>query len=221
MIKAVIFDMDGLLVDSEPLWMQAEIEIFDRLGVSITPEDCKKMQGVKIADVVSHWYNERPWTGSSQQQVIDMIVRRVEELIIEKGRMQPGVIETLEFFNQRKIPMAVASSSDPHLIELVVKKLGIGQYFQFLHSSQYVKRGKPYPDIFLSAAEKLGVNPQACLVFEDSVNGVIAGKKAQMTVVAVPYPDNYDNPGFDQADMKIRSLTEWDEQKFELLSVKA
>ena len=220
MIKAVIFDMDGLLIDSEPLWMQAEIEIFGRLGLRLTPEDCKQMQGVKIPDVIRHWYDVKPWTGMSLDEVEQALVRRVQELIIEKGQMQPGVRETLEFFRKRNIPMAVASSSTPGLIELVVKKLGIGHYFEFLHSSMLEKKGKPHPDIFLTAARKLGHRPEECLIFEDSLNGIIAGKRAGAIVVAVPYPENYDDPRFEIADLKLRSLEEWDEEKFELVQVK-
>ncbi len=220
MIKAVIFDMDGLLIDSEPLWMEAEIELFSHLGLKLTPEDCKQMQGVKIPDVISHWFEVKPWQGMSLEEVERRLVERVNELIREKGQIQPGVRATLEFFRQRNIPMAVASSSTPDLIEMVVKKLGIEQYFEFLHSSMHERRGKPHPDIFLTAAKKLGQSPGDCLIFEDSLNGVIAGKKAGSTVVAVPYPENFNDPGFDIADMKLRSLEEWDQEKFDSIQVK-
>ncbi len=221
MIKGVIFDMDGLLIDSEPLWMQAEIEIFKELGINLTPEDCRKMQGIKIQDVVNHWYEMHPWQGTSPEEVAKKVIKRVEQLIISQGQMQPGVIETLEFFRKKPLPMAVASSSSPELIRLVTDKLQITDYFKFLHSSLAEKRGKPYPDVFLTAARKLGIAPGHCLVFEDSINGVIAGKRAGMTVVAVPYPEHYNDQGFDIADMKLRSLLEWNEEKFRSLLVKA
>ncbi len=217
MIKAAIFDMDGLLIDSEPLWMQAEIELFGQLGISLKPEDCKQMQGVKIPDVIRHWYQIKPWAVMSLEQVEQELVRRVEELIEARGQMQPGVLETLEFFRKKSIPMAVASSSTQHLIELVVRRLGIANYFRFLHSSMNEKRGKPYPDIFLTAAKRLGQKPAECLVFEDSLNGVRAGKRAGAVVVAVPYPENYNDPAFNVADIKLRSLEQWNEQIFNRL----
>ena len=220
MIKVAIFDMDGLLINSEPLWMQAEIEIFEKLGITLSVDDCKKMQGVKISDVIKHWYQIKPWQGVSLEQVEKEILARVKDLIKERGQIQKGVKKVLDFFFQKHIPMCVASSSSPELIDLVLNKLEIFDYFSFYHSSSYEKRGKPYPDIFLTTANKFGVKPQSCVVFEDSSNGVIAAKRAGMKIVAVPYPDNYNDSVFDIADIKLKSLEEWNEEKFQLLQVK-
>ncbi len=220
MIRAVIFDMDGLIVDSEPFWAQAEMEIFPKYGHNLTLDDCKMMQGVSIREVVEYWYKVKPWQGASTAQVADEITRRVVELIIEKGELMPGVIDTLEFFKQKGLPMAVASSSAPDLIELVLRKFGILHYFEFFHSAKFEKQGKPAPDVFLTAARKLRTEPRYCLVFEDSYNGILAAKRAGMSVVAVPYPENCTDTRFDLADIKICSLKEWNQDLFKKIQNK-
>ena len=218
MIRAVIFDMDGLLVDSEPFWAQAELEVFPQYGIDLTLEDCQKMQGVSIREVVRYWYEKRPWQGASVEQVARQITQRVIELILERGRLMPGVVEVLEFFRKKQIPMAVASSSEPHLIKLVLERFDIEKYFEFYHSARAEKHGKPYPDVFLTTAKRLQVQPQQCLVFEDSYNGVLAARRAGMKVVAVPYPQNFDDPRFDIADLKLRSLKDWNEDLWQKLN---
>ena len=209
MIRAVIFDMDGLLINSEPFWARAELEIFPKYGVNLTIDDCKMMQGVSIREVVAYWHKKFPWTGPSIEQVAQDITARVEQLIVEQGELLPGVVEVLEFFRNKNIPMAVASSSNPELIELVLRRFEIIDYFKFFHSAKFEKAGKPAPDVFLTTAIKLDVLPQECLVFEDSYNGVLAAKRANMTVVAVPYPENFNDSRFDIADVKLRSLKDW------------
>jgi len=218
MIQSVIFDMDGLLIDSEPLWQRAEIEILGKLGLNITVEDCKPVQGMKLTEVVEYWYARKPWSGKSLEQVRTEITDYMKYLISTEGKFMPGVKNTLDFFAKKNIPMAVASSSDMDLINLVLDKLGIREYFAVVHSSEYEKKGKPEPDIFITTAKLLDVPASGCLVFEDSVNGVIAAKKAGMIAVAVPYPENYNLQAFDIADLKLHSLEQWNEDKFDYVS---
>ncbi len=217
MIRAVIFDMDGLLINSEPFWARAELEVFPKYGVNLTLDDCKMMQGVSIREVVGYWYKKFPWKGPSVGQVAQEITQRVEQLIVEQGSLLPGVVDVLEFFRKLNMPMAVASSSNPELIELVLKRFEIIDYFKFFHSAKFEKAGKPAPDVFLTTARKLDVLPQECLVFEDSYNGILAAKRANMKVVAVPYPGNFEDPRFDIADLKLRSLEEWSQDYWQVL----
>jgi len=219
MIRAVIFDMDGLLIDSEPFWAQAELEILPKYGINLTPEDCKRTQGISIGQVVRYWYEQKPWTGATVDEVAQQISQRVVELIIEKGELMPCVHQTLQFFKDRNIPMAVASSSAPELIELVLRNFDLMKYFEFYHSAKFEKQGKPAPDVFLSTARKFNRTPAECLVFEDSLNGVIAARRAGMKVVAVPYPEDYNNPKFDElAHLKLKSLCQWNEQLFDKIN---
>ncbi len=218
MFKAAIFDMDGLLVDTEPLWMKAEIELFSSLGLNLTEEDCKKMQGVKIPDVIKHWYQVKPWKNLSLEQTQQKLLETVKQMFLEHAKLMPGVIQTLEFFRSKNIPMAIASSSTPELINIIVKKFQLNKYFEFTHSSINEKHGKPYPDIYLTAAQRLNVEPPNCIVFEDSINGVLAAKRAGMFVIAVPYPENFNDPQYKIADLKLKSLEQWNEQIWEKIT---
>ncbi|MDO8570332.1 MAG: HAD hydrolase-like protein [Candidatus Daviesbacteria bacterium] len=123
MIKAIIFDMDGLLINSEPFWEEAEIEIFNKIGVPVTLKGTLNTMGLRIDEVVEYWYTKYPWTGPSKTQIEKEIVNKVIELVNRKGEALPGVFEILKYFWDQKIPMAIASSSQMIIINAVVKKL--------------------------------------------------------------------------------------------------
>ncbi len=206
MIKAVIFDMDGLLIDSEPLWHLAEIESFAEVNIQLTRQDCLKTTGLRIDEVVAYWYQRFPWSNVSQEQVAEQIVNRMIELIHEKGVAKPGVNSLLQFFQAQELPLALASSSAYRLIDAVVDHLGIREAFQLLYSATDEDYGKPHPAVFLTTAHRLQISPHACLALEDSFNGVLAAKAARMTCIAVPemYPDH--DPRFIIADHIVPSL---------------
>lgn len=218
MIKAAIFDMDGLLIDSEPLWKKAEIRIFGDLGINLTPELCGITEGLRVDEVVAYWDREFPGKISNQEKTINDIVKGVGNLIYNEGNALPGVVEALCFFQERNVPIALASASSYYLIEIALKKLNIESYFNVVQSAQNLEYGKPHPQVFIKAAAKLNVNPVDCLVFEDSLFGVLAGKAARMKVVAVPYAHNFNKEGFCIADAKIKSLKKFTAEMFEVLS---
>ncbi|MES2559724.1 MAG: hexitol phosphatase HxpB [Bacteroidota bacterium] len=204
--KAVIFDMDGLLIDSEPYWRIAEKKIFGELGLKLDDNLLRQVMGFRLNEVVVYWYNYQPWPNPDFAQTEQEILNCVMELIANDAEALPGVYEILEFFHKQQIPMAVASSSAMRLIEAVVDKLGIRQYFQLLWSAEYEPYGKPHPGIFITTAQKLGMEPTQCLVFEDSVNGVLAAKAARMLCIAIPEEATFDDGRFAIADLKLRSL---------------
>ncbi len=111
MLQAVIFDMDGVLIDSEPFWQQAEIDILSKLGVPITLEDTYKTMGIRIDQLVGWWYQKHPWEGSSCTDVINAIVQRVCEQIASEGKSKPGLHEALEFCRSQDLPIGLATSS--------------------------------------------------------------------------------------------------------------
>jgi HAD superfamily hydrolase (TIGR01509 family) len=205
---AVIFDMDGLLIDSEPFWKIAEKKIFGRYGLTLTDEQLREVMGFRLSEVVQHWYTYQPWPEPNFEQTENAILSCVEELIIAQALPMPGVYETIQMVNDRRIKMAVASSSALRLIQAVVSKLQIQPYLSLLHSAEYEPYGKPHPGIFITTARELGVEPSRCLVFEDSINGVIAAKAARMKCIAVPEVATRNNPAFAIADVKLNSLTE-------------
>lgn len=211
MIEAVIFDMDGLLIDSEPFWKVVEIEVFKTVGIDLTVEMCLETVGLRIDEVVTYWHEKQPWENISKQAIEDSIVNKMIERITNEGEALPGVYSVIEFFWNKKIPMAIASSSYLRLIEAVVKRLKLKGFFEVIYSAEFEEYGKPNPATFITTAKKLGVSPTKCLVFEDSLNGVLAGKAARMITVAVP---DYENPKFIIADKILNSLEEWNEECF-------
>lgn len=210
MLEAAIFDMDGLLVDSEPLWRRAEQQIFPALGHELTDAMCMETMGTRVDEVVRHWYRVRPWTGPTQEEVADQIVATVIELVRAEGAPMPGVASALALCVESGLVLALASSSSGRLIDAVVDRLGIRHHFAWLQSAEKEPYGKPHPGVFLTTAARLGVEPRSCLVFEDSLAGVLAGKAARMKVVAVPAAEQYDQARFVIADLKLPSLLEFD-----------
>ncbi|MEE4637700.1 MAG: hexitol phosphatase HxpB [Wenzhouxiangella sp.] len=209
-IAAAIFDMDGLLIDSEPLWQDAELACFQPLGVPITRELCRATAGRRIDEVVRLWHDRFGWEGPGIDEMVARVLTEVTRLILERSKALPGVYETMDALRERGIPMAIASSSPPPLIEAVVEKLKLAPYLQLTHSGTHEERGKPDPAVFLTTANKLGVAPERCLVFEDAPAGVTAARRARMRVVAVPSVFDRTDPAFEQADLVLGSLVEFD-----------
>lgn len=197
MIKAVIFDMDGLLIDSEPHWRQSHAKVLAELGHHITEDDIRAAAGKRTADQVEVWRDRFGFT-ESNQAVTDKIVDGVIFAIQNQGSAMAGVELLVAELHRHDVPMAVASSSSERLIDVVLDRLGIRRYMQAVHSGENEEHGKPFPDVFLSTAKSLGVVASECLVFEDSLNGVKAAKAADMKCIAVPeYP--YDRAAFEAA----------------------
>ena len=215
MIQAVIFDMDGLLINSEPFWKDVEIEVFKKVGIELTVEKCLDTVGLRIDEVVTYWHEKQPWDNISKKAIETEIVDKMIERITNEGEPLAGVYDVIEFFWNKKIPMAIASSSYLRIIEAVVKRLKLKGFFDVIYSAEFEKYGKPNPATFITTAKKLNVEPTKCLVFEDSLNGVIAGKAARMITVAVP---DYENPKFIIADKILNSLEDWNETIFESIN---
>lgn len=215
MIEAVIYDMDGVLLDSEPFWQEAEIEVFASVGLHLTVDDCRETMGIPIEDVVAYRFSQKPWSGKTQEEVVYEILEGVERRVLERGELLPGVRESLQFFSNRRVPVGLASSSPMKLILTVLQKFGLERTFRVVHSAEYEEYGKPHPAVFLSTARHLHVAPERCLVIEDSFNGVIAAKAARMKVLVVPPSVLWDDTRFSLADWKLHSLVELNEDILE------
>ena len=211
----ILFDMDGVLIDSEPFWRQAEVEVFATVGVHLTLEQCAETMGLRIDEVVSYRAPEH-----DQAALAEAIVSRVEELVRAHGVPLAGAREVLEAIRQRAIPCGLATSSSYRLLEATLGALDLRDYFSVVHSAQDEVYGKPHPAVYLSAAEKLGIAAPRLLAIEDSVNGVISGKAARMTVVAIPEAPYREDPRFAIADYRFDSLWGVD-QLLELGATKA
>lgn len=215
-ITAIIFDMDGLLIDSEPFWQQAEQEIFQQVGLTLTQQDCERTKGLRIDEVVSFWYQQQTATTrvadttatTTISQLSQNIIQRVSDLVSRYGVLRPGVREALDFFVSKGFPLALASSSSLYLIETTLRTLDIGHLFSVVCSAETEPYGKPHPAIYLTTAQKLRVEPRHCLALEDSLNGVIAAKAARMRCIAIPEAHERQDPRFSLADRVLHTGAE-------------
>ena len=218
MIALIIFDMDGLLIDSEPFWRQAEIKVFGEYGIHLSDEDCIKTTGLSVTEVVRFWQDKYSNIPLNINHVAKQILEQVTVLVKKNGVAMAGVYETLNFLKESGIKMALASGSHYSLIHVVLDKLKISDYFSLIQSAENLTYGKPHPDIFISTAKKLKVEPQNCIVFEDSVNGVIAAKAARMKCVAIPEAHNMGKTTYAIADIQLESLIQFDKKVLQQLT---
>ena len=203
---AVIFDMDGVLIDSEPLWKIAMEEVFKSVGCSLTRKDFQKTVGLRLDEVIQYWYEHTGWENATPKEVEEAIVRRMIELLNENGTPLTGVIETLEFLKLKGKKIGLATSSYAVLIDRVLNALSIRQYFDFTHSAENESHGKPHPAVYLTVADQLQIQPKKCLVIEDSLNGIISGKAARMTVVCIPEKSHSPEPKLSLADYQFDDM---------------
>ena len=208
MVNAVIFDMDGLLLDSEDFWQHSEFTQFSALGVPLTLADTKKTVGWRCDYVVRYWYEQAPWQGPTQGEVADAIIDGVIAQIKSKGRLLPGAQHAIELCKQLGLPVALATSSNHRMMRETLRHFGLLSLFDATCSAEFLPYAKPHPQVYLNAAESLGIAPTNCLALEDSVTGVIAAKAARMKCIAVPEHANFNDPRYAIADYKLASLTE-------------
>jgi beta-phosphoglucomutase-like phosphatase (HAD superfamily) len=208
MIKAVIFDMDGLLIDSEPLWRESARATRAKFGIHLPPDMAGQTMGLRSDEAVRFWHNHSPWDKPSQKVVDEYWTDRIVELIESHDIERPGVQAAIKLIEAAGLPMAIASSSRLKVIHAGIKKLGISHKMKVIHSAEHEAYGKPHPAVYITTAQRLGVHPELCLVFEDSPNGVLAAKAAKMRCVAIPDEGQKDNKIFGIADIMLTSLLE-------------
>ncbi len=209
--KLAIFDMDGLLINSEPLWEEAEMSVFARIGIEVTLEMCQQFKGFRVDESIAEIYRQKPWNleKKSFEQLEEEVLNEVEELIAQKAEPMPGAVEAVKLCRSLGLKTAIASSSMMRIINGAIDRLELRQYFDFVHSGEYEKFGKPHPGIFMHVADKMEAKASECIVFEDSLNGIIAAKAARMQVIGVPEHKNLDNPKFQIADWVLPSLQDF------------
>ncbi len=207
MIDAVIFDMDGLLVDSEPVWDRARLDMAARLGKDWNKDDHHAIMGTSTQGWVD--YMIKRWDLKlSPEEVEDEIAARMVALYEREIPFLPGAVAAVKLASAN-FPTGLASGSIRKLIDLVTAAPEVADRFRVILSADEVARGKPHPDVYLEAAQRLGVKPDRCVCLEDSSNGILAGKNAGLKVVAVPDPRFPARPEVvAQADVVLGSLEE-------------
>ena len=185
-IKAVLFDMDGLMVDTESLATEAFIHSAKKQGYDMTKEETLLVLGFTTKSIYEFWENYFKNSDVSGKQLVDDHYKYIENILFTTGpRKMPYIEELLKYLKESNYKVAVASSSNMDHIINNMEKTGLKKYIDEFASGAEVENGKPAPDIFLLAAERLGVKPEECLVLEDSKAGVLAGSSAGAKVIMV------------------------------------
>jgi mannitol-1-/sugar-/sorbitol-6-/2-deoxyglucose-6-phosphatase len=210
-LEAAIFDLDGLLIDSEPLWHEAEVAILGPLGVPVAAMGTRQTKGMVVGEVTRYWFERFPWAGPGPDEVARLIDDEVRDLVAARAELRPGALRAIAECRSRDLSLALGSSSRYRYLETVLRRLALSESFDVVHSAQDEAYGKPHPAVFLGAAARLGVDPTACVVWEDSSAGVLAAKAARMRCIAVPDPEDRLHPAMALADVLLVSLDELDE----------
>jgi HAD superfamily hydrolase (TIGR01509 family) len=183
-VTAVVFDLDGVLVDSETVWDEARREVVTSAGGSWRPEATRAMMGMSSPEWAAYLHDELD-VSLAPQEITDRVVALVERHYRTALPLLPGATEVVPAL-ARRWPLGLASSSNRPIIELFLDASGLRPSFSTSVSSEEVAHGKPAPDVYLEAARRLEVPPADCVAVEDSTNGIRAGAAAGMTVIAVP-----------------------------------
>lgn len=216
-LNTVIFDMDGLLIDSEPCWQEAGMETLQQFDVSLTLDQYHLSTGLRTKEWIDYWFGyfliSKEFAGAAEEA----IHRKAIEKIIAKGMPMPGIDFIFSLFKEKNFRIGLATSSPMELADAVVDKLGIRHRLDAISSAGNLPFGKPHPQVYMDCAAKLRANPLECVCFEDSFNGMIAAKAARMKCVIIPAPDQYALPKWGAADLKLPSLLEFNDARLAAL----
>ncbi|MCT4702398.1 HAD-IA family hydrolase [Enterobacteriaceae bacterium H20N1] len=205
-VQAVIFDMDGVIIDSEGFWQDSQIEVLAGFGIAITAQECEKYTKGKRIDEIARVWCERYSLAVQPLRLEEHIVSQVCQSIRTEGRAMSGLYQALRCFQANGYRMALATSSSQQIIAAVFDKLALWEWFEVVCSADDERFGKPHPAVYLTALFKLGLNAGECVVIEDSLNGFIAASRAQIKTFVVA-PD-YQEAKFSAAAGRYPALTE-------------
>ena len=205
-ITTAIFDMDGLLIDSEPLWYESALESMKRFGVHINQEEYYQTTGLRTKEFLQHWFSVFKIDHVNINETEVDITQRVIEKVGTSGVSMDGVSEAIALVQQMGLKIGLASSSPMALIEAVLEKIHLKDFFTASTSAEFLPFGKPHPQVFIDCANALQSKPIECICFEDSFNGLIAAKAARMKCILVPHPEQFSEDKWNIADLKLSSL---------------
>jgi mannitol-1-/sugar-/sorbitol-6-/2-deoxyglucose-6-phosphatase len=218
MIKSVIFDMDGLLLDSEFFWQKMEIELISKVGINITPEMQKSTIGFRSDEMIMYWYNFQPWESPDFKKMEDEYENSVLNFYINESELMDGAMYIIEFFKRKKLKIGLASSSTTNLINTFLNKFNLDSMFDVIYSAEFEEHGKPHPGVYIKTAKLLDTYPASCIAFEDSFVGLLAAKAALMKTVVVPDHKHRGENKFIIADLQLDTLKHFTEKDFERIN---
>jgi sugar-phosphatase len=215
--------MDGLLIDTEPVWRAAQSAVFAGFGVALSERDLLDSTGQPIEELIPVWRRRAPGpdpagTGLTDAEIADLIIDQVIAHVTAGGRPMPGVTAAIALFERCGLRLAIASSSPLRLIDAVCDRLGLTR-ITVRCSAMDEARGKPAPDVYLTAARRLGADAAGCLALEDSPAGIASARSAGMRCIAVPDPLLAADSRYREADLVLESLTALDEAALRRLGV--
>jgi beta-phosphoglucomutase-like phosphatase (HAD superfamily) len=205
-ILAAIFDLDGTLVDSEPLYAESDTAFLAENGIILGPRETESLLGIGVREsfvILERLFPDSPLSALPLEERIRRKDLRFLAYAAGREIAFPASLALVAELSRRGIPLAVASGSSPLVIDTMLADTGLKPGFAWILSSMDVARGKPEPDLFLEAARRLGLDPASCLVFEDSKPGVIAADRAGMACVALPAPGTPPGGDFGLADIVV------------------
>ena len=205
-LNTVIFDMDGLLIDSEPLWYEAAQESLKQFNVHIEEDEYNTTTGLRTPEFLQHWFKVFDINEKYLSSTEEDILKRVTQKITSKGNMMDGVEHALNIFSDAGFKIGLASSSPHSVIDSVLEKIQLKNSFTAVSSAEHLLYGKPHPQVFLDCAAALKSEPTNCICIEDSFNGLIAAKAAKMKCIIVPHSSQYEMDKWNIADLKLKSL---------------
>jgi beta-phosphoglucomutase-like phosphatase (HAD superfamily) len=167
-IQGVVFDFDGIIADSVPLWQRSEVKILASEGIFLTEKEVSKTTGMAPFDAISYWCSQAEKTSKSPSFITQELTQAVIELLKSEGQLIPGNVETLEFFKSKGFPIGIVSGSSMKHIKTILDKFDLNKYFNLVYSADFERFGKPHPGIYISACKKLRIDPLFSVAVEDS-----------------------------------------------------
>jgi HAD superfamily hydrolase (TIGR01509 family) len=207
MIEAVVFDLDGVLIDSEPVWEQVRRQVVAQHGGHWAADAQRRLMGMSTGEW-ARYLSEDLGVGLPPDRIAALVIERMAARYTERLPLMPGAVEAVRRLAARW-PLGLASSSPPSLIETVLDAASLRSSFAVAMSTEQVPHGKPAPDIYLAVAAQLGHRPERCAAVEDSSNGLRSAAAAGLHVIAIPHPKYPPDPdALEKAGLVLTSLTE-------------
>lgn len=203
--RAVVFDMDGLLLDTETLWHRAEVELFRRHGGEFTWDDKMAVIGTSYDFTAEYFASRLGLPRERGDELVSEMISLMHDLVRQSVDARPGAVELVDGLRRLNVPLGLASNSPRFLVDDALRTAGLADAFDAIVTSDDVEHAKPAPDIYLLACQRLGVEPSDAVALEDSPSGVAAAKAAGLTCIAVP---QFTETDVSAADRVIDSLEE-------------